>query len=356
LLGKWGQIPVQRWLFESQQASTSTSIGAAYVYADAEGGLPEWAVLGSYDNGSASGTGRSEYIWLPVEGGGAIPVGLYRNGNLYAIHADHLGTPRLMTDGTNQVVWQWPYSAFGNNRPTGVLEVTTNPYHATTIDPEMLKATPPAVSLDLRFPGQMVDGETGTFYNYHRSYLAGQGRYTQSDPIGLDGGLNRYGYVGGNPLSDVDSLGLCGLNQGSCMSFGSNPLKKHPFYHEYETLMVICKLSANCTREAVFSRLKEFPTPASPKKGGVNTCDVSDIAGQKVSHVVDDANFALFNITQFSHMFDPGYVYRNVFVDGNGNVVLRTYGEGTGDFKGFNNFFGNFGWAVVDSRIQKPFR
>jgi RHS repeat-associated protein len=178
------------------------------VYADAEGGLPEWAVLGSYDNGSASGTGRSEYIWLPLEGGGAIPVGLYRNGNLYAIHADHLGTPRLMTDGTNQVVWQWPYSAFGNDRPTGVLEATTNPYHATTIDPEMLKATPPAVSLDLRFPGQMVDGETGTFYNYHRSYLAGQGRYTQADPIGLAGGLNGYAYVGGSPLMYSDPRGL----------------------------------------------------------------------------------------------------------------------------------------------------
>ena len=55
-------------------------------------------------------------------------------------------------------------------------------------------------------------------------------------------------------------------------------------------------------------------------------------------------------------MFDPGYVYRNVFVDENGNVVLRTYGEGTGDFKGFNDFFGKYGWPAVDSRIQKPFR
>jgi RHS repeat-associated protein len=189
------------------------------VYADAEGGLPEWAVLGSYDNGSASGTGRSEYIWLPDEGGGAIQVGLYRNGSLYAIHADHLGTPRLMTDGTNQVVWQWPYSAFGNNRPTGVLEATANPYHATTIDPEMLKATPPAVSLELRFPGQMVDGETGTFYNYHRSYLAGQGRYTQFDPIGLRGGPNGYAYVGGNPLSLTDPMGLAQILEPQFGSF-----------------------------------------------------------------------------------------------------------------------------------------
>lgn len=45
-------------------------------------------------------------------------------------------------------------------------------------------------------------------YNYFRSYQPTQGRYTQSDPIGLAGGLNRFGYVGGNPLSRTDRLGL----------------------------------------------------------------------------------------------------------------------------------------------------
>ena len=48
----------------------------------------------------------------------------------------------------------------------------------------------------------------GIFYNYFRDYDPITGRYVESDPIGLDGGLNTYGYVGGSPLGAVDPKGL----------------------------------------------------------------------------------------------------------------------------------------------------
>jgi RHS repeat-associated protein len=193
-----------KWLYASAQANTS--IGTAYVYGDGE--IPSWALMGEYDNGSAKGAGRSEFIWLPTEDGSAIPIGMYRNGKLFAIHSDHLGTPRLMTNEMNQPVWQWPYSAFGNNKQTGILKAAPNPRAALTNVPVLLKATA-GTELNLRFPGQYFDVEAGTNYNYLRDgYDPFNGRYRQPDPIRHAGGMNFYEYANSNPLSHSDPEGL----------------------------------------------------------------------------------------------------------------------------------------------------
>ncbi|MDH5547439.1 MAG: RHS repeat-associated core domain-containing protein, partial [Gammaproteobacteria bacterium] len=49
--------------------------------------------------------------------------------------------------------------------------------------------------------------ESGLHYNYFRYYDPSSGRYVTSDPIGLDGGLNTFGYVGGNPNNRIDPFG-----------------------------------------------------------------------------------------------------------------------------------------------------
>ncbi|WP_281434727.1 RHS repeat-associated core domain-containing protein, partial [Erwinia phyllosphaerae] len=72
-----------------------------------------------------------------------------------------------------------------------------------------------AVPQNLRFQGQYLDRETGLHYNLFRYYDPVAGRFTQVDPIGLQGGLNLYVYAP-NPLNWVDPLGLtkCGAPNG----------------------------------------------------------------------------------------------------------------------------------------------
>ncbi len=109
-------------------------------------------------------------------------------GQLYYVHTDHLGTPQVMTDEAGSVVWRATYDPFGD----ATVSVNT-------------------VELNVRFPGQYYDAETGLHYNYFRYYDPETGRYITSDPIGLDGGLNTYAYVELNPLRWTDPTGLAKL-------------------------------------------------------------------------------------------------------------------------------------------------
>ena len=52
-----------------------------------------------------------------------------------------------------------------------------------------------AYTFPLRFPGQQYTLQTGLYYNYQRDYDPIVGRYVQSDPIGLLGGVGTYRYV-----------------------------------------------------------------------------------------------------------------------------------------------------------------
>ena len=92
---------------------------------------------------------------------------------LYFIHPDHLGTPRVIVNASNTVVWRWDSAD-----PFGSLPPNSNPSGLGTF------------TFNLRFPGQYFDQETNLHYNYYRDYDPATGRYIQSDPIGLKGGIN----------------------------------------------------------------------------------------------------------------------------------------------------------------------
>ncbi|MDP9995174.1 RHS repeat-associated protein [Variovorax boronicumulans] len=181
----------------SPSTTQAEQLGYAYVY-DEQGTL-----IAEVGSGGTNSAGQAQYIYLPTDNG-PMPVAAVINGTTYAVHSDHLNTPRRLTNASGQAVWQWGYSAFGEDKPTlaktrfANLEMTPSP--GTTSISE--------VKFNLRYPGQYADEESGLFYNYFRSYDARTGRYSQPDPIGLDGGWNRFGYVDASPLSLVDPRGL----------------------------------------------------------------------------------------------------------------------------------------------------
>jgi len=114
---------------------------------------------------------------------------------LYYVHADHLNTPRAITDDQQRVVWRWENTEpFGKSPPEE--------------DPD---GDGQRFEFNLRFPGQYLDRETNTSYNYFRDYDPQTGRYVQADPIGLRGGLNLYSYVDQDPLHRIDPTGEVGL-------------------------------------------------------------------------------------------------------------------------------------------------
>jgi RHS repeat-associated protein len=119
-------------------------------------------------------------------------LALYTNGtsNLFSVfymHADRLGTPQYVTDSTKAVVWKDLYQPFGADSPTFIGNVFLQ---------------------NLRFPGQQYDAETGLYHNGQREYDTTKGRYIQTDPIGLNGGINTYAYAGNNPFRFTDPSGL----------------------------------------------------------------------------------------------------------------------------------------------------
>jgi RHS repeat-associated protein len=153
-------------------------------------------VLGEY---SSSGALVQETVWM-----GDIPVATLRpNGSsvsIYYVHTDQLNAPRVITrPSDNAIAWRWDADPFGtvapNQNPSGLGTFIYN----------------------LRFPGQYYQAETGLNYNMFRDYDPQTGRYMESDPIGLRGGINTYAYARGNPISNDDPLGLMSFDYFECL-------------------------------------------------------------------------------------------------------------------------------------------
>ena len=168
---------------------------------------------------NGSGSAQKEYIWLDdvpvavVDDSGASPV-------LYFIHSDQLGTPQKITSASAVVVWDGTFDPFGNAQFVSGAGIWNTSTWGNFIWGADLSLT------NLRFPGQFADAETALNQNWFRDYDPTIGRYIQSDPIGLRGGNNTYGYVGSRTLIFIDpsALSSSGIVIWSPVGWGGSSL------------------------------------------------------------------------------------------------------------------------------------
>ena len=165
------------------------------------GSPPAWTFLydaagrlvSEYKRTALNSEPQRDYVWLDdLQVAVLVHAGPYA-GEALSVHVDHLGTPRMVRRDTGDVVWRWGLegNAFGEHLPGEDPDGDSQPF---TYNP--------------RFPGQYYDQESSLHYNYFRDYEPGTGRYVESDPIGLWGGIHTFSYGDANPPRNVDRLGL----------------------------------------------------------------------------------------------------------------------------------------------------
>jgi RHS repeat-associated protein len=199
----------------------------------------------------ASACGRAQIEWL-----GDIPVANLRphtggGVDIFYVHTDQLNTPRAVTrPSDNLVVWSWYSDPFGTDA------ANENP------------AGPKAFKYNLRFAGQIFDGQAGLHANGYRDcYDPAIGRYCQPDPIGLAGGsFSPYVYGSASPISRIDPLGLIDsidskiaayIAQGNIQgletlieSGGLSPLQEKLAQAGLQQIQILARGSSNISRLA----------------------------------------------------------------------------------------------------------
>lgn len=172
-------------------SATKTGIAASYLYD--RFGRREQKTVGSaitkylldgpsvIEEYEGTNTRSARYVYAPNID---EPIYMERGGNRYFYHRDGSGSVIALT-GTNGIVSErYTYSPYGESANTSA---ANNPY---------------------RYTGRELDAETGLYYYRARYYSTDLGRFLQPDPIGYQGGLNLYAYVGNDPLNLTDPSGL----------------------------------------------------------------------------------------------------------------------------------------------------
>lgn len=167
-----------------RMSKTVDNVTTYYLYSD-EGLIAELNEQGQIEVAYGF-TPNTDWGTKPLWQAIVKPNQTLTNAQYHYLYLDHLGTPKVAVNDQGEISWQALTDAFGNTIVNDNSKITVN----------------------LRFPGQYYDVETGTHYNYYRNYQPATGRYMQQDPIGLVGGLNLYNYANSNPIAFFDNYGL----------------------------------------------------------------------------------------------------------------------------------------------------
>lgn len=121
---------------------------------------------------------------------GRMPVSMEKQGTTYYLACDQVGSLKLITDASGNVIKKIEYDSFGN----------------------VINDSAPAFEIPFGFAGGLYDTDTGLVRFGYRDYDPDIGRWTAKDPILFAGGdTDLYGYVLNDPINYIDPLGLWSL-------------------------------------------------------------------------------------------------------------------------------------------------
>lgn len=182
-----------QYLYDAQSRRIACKVGGQTTVYVHDG----WNVIAEYSSTDlvTYAPGKS-YLWgLDLSGNlqGAGGVGgllAVKNGSdVYYPLYDGNGNVGQYLTSTGTIAARYVYDPFGN----AVVDTDTSGQFAH------------------RFSTKPLDAATGLYYYGYRYYDPKTGRWPSRDPIGEEGGINLYGFVGNNGINHADYLGMAAV-------------------------------------------------------------------------------------------------------------------------------------------------